>query len=394
MVFENEGGPRGQASRLASGRRPHRPRICRPRFCWLRICWLRICRPRVCWSRVRSGAAIGSVLVAACAALPAAPLGNGPASGRVVAQSVDATLDFSAWLSELRAEGLARGIRAETLDRALADVEPIARVIELDRNQPEFKLTYREYMERVMPSARIERGRRLLAQERPLLDRIQREYGVAPHVIVALWGIESDFGRIQGGFRVIPALATLAYDGRRGSYFRGELIDALHILDEGHVEVDSLVGSWAGALGQCQFMPSSFRRHAVDFDGDGRRDIWGTRADVFASAANYLAQAGWQPAYRWGRAVRLPDSFDRSLAELAIKKTLTEWQSLGVRRLDGGDLPTAPGLRASIVIHDDGQGPAFLVYPNFEAIMTWNRSVLFATAVGLLADRIAADAGE
>ncbi len=300
-----------------------------------------------------------------------------------------AQTEFDQWLDALREEALARGIRAATLDQALVGVTPVERVIELDRNQPEFKLTYRGYIDRVMPPSRIERGRRLLREHRDTLLPIARAYGVPAHVIVALWGIESDFGRIQGGFEILPALVTLAHDERRSAYFRKELLDALHILDEGHVSPDSFVGSWAGAMGQCQFMPSTFRRHAVDHDGDGRRDIWNTRTDVFASAANYLASAGWQPGYRWGRPVRLPAGFDLTLASLENKKPLQAWQALGVRRIGGGDLPIAPEIEAALIIHDDGEGPAFLVYPNFEVIMTWNRSKLFATAVGQLADQIA-----
>lgn len=330
----------------------------------------------------------GRIAVCGWAGLTAGVLGLlGPAAS--------AQTEFDQWLEALRRDALARGIRPATLDQALEGLAPIERVIELDRNQPEFKLTYQEYMDRVMPASRIERGRKLLRQHRDLIQPIARHYGVPAHVIVALWGIESDFGRIQGGFDVVPALVTLAHDERRSAYFRAELLDALQILDEGHVSPDSFVGSWAGAMGQCQFMPSTFRRHAVDQDGDGRRDIWGTRADVFASAANYLASSGWQPGYRWGRPVRLPAAFDRSLASLEIEKPLRAWQALGVRRADGGDLPAAPGLDASLIIHDDGEGPAFLVYPNFEVIMTWNRSKLFATAVGRLADQIAvASAGE
>ncbi len=302
-------------------------------------------------------------------------------------------LRFQDWLSELRQEAHARGISSATLDAALQDIEPITRVIELDRDQPEFKLTFDEYLDRVVPPSRVETGRRLLAEHQELLGQIHDHFGVPPRYLVALWGVESDFGRLQGGFPVVPALATLAFDGRRGSYFRGELLTALEILDEGHVKVGDFMGSWAGAMGQCQFMPSSFARHAIDFDGDGRQDIWNSKADVFASAANYLAQSGWQERYIWGRRVRLPEGFDVEATGLEVKRPLSQWQALGVRRADGQDLPREPDLQAAVVLPDGPEGPAFVVYRNFEVLMTWNRSIYFATAVGILADRLIGIAG-
>lgn len=303
------------------------------------------------------------------------------ALGTAHAQEAD---EFAAWLAELRSEALAQGIRPGLLDRALADVTPIPRVIELDRNQPEFTKTFQEYLALVVPPSRVARGRRLLAENRALLDEIYARYGVQPRVIVAFWGIETNFGETLGGFRVIPALATLAHDGRRSTYFRGELLDALHILNEGHITADAMMGSWAGAMGQCQFMPSSFRRYAVDFDGDGRRDIWSSRADVFASAANYLAQCGWQGDRIWGRAVRLPTDF--AVPEGRLR--LSEWQARGVRRTDGRDLPRAPDLPAQLILPGEGLAPAYLIYDNFEAILKWNRSSYFALAVGILSDRL------
>jgi membrane-bound lytic murein transglycosylase B len=295
---------------------------------------------------------------------------------------------FERWLADFRAEAAARGIAATTLDRALADVRPIPRVIELDHAQPESKLTFREYLDRTVPAARVAAGRRLFAQHRELLNRIGAEYGVPPRVIVALWGIESDYGRRQGGYGVVPALATLAYEGRRGSYFRSELFAALRILDEGHVSVDDFRGSWAGAMGQCQFMPSSFGDHAVDYDGDGKRNIWSSPADVFASTANYLRQAGWEPNRIWGRVVQLPSGFDMSLAGRETKRPLAEWQRLGVRRVGGGNLPEVADLSAALILPDGPGGPAYLVYRNFDVLLAWNRSTYFATAVGILSDRI------
>ncbi|MFU8819676.1 MAG: lytic murein transglycosylase [Desulfurivibrio sp.] len=297
---------------------------------------------------------------------------------------------FNEWLQELRVEALQRGIRAETLDAALTGVEPIPRVIELDQQQPEFTLTFQQYRDRVVPQSRIEMGRKRLADHHELLTEIGKKFGVQPRFIVALWGIETDFGRITGGFPVIASLATLAHDGRRSAYFRRELFNALQILDEGHITPDKMRGSWAGAMGQSQFMPSSFLNFAVDYDGDGRRDIWQTQADVFASAANYLARSGWRDDQTWGRAVRLPAGFNRDLTGLETRKPIGQWQALGVRQPDGAALP-ARQLSASIIIPDPENSPelAFMVYENFRTTLKWNRSNNFALAVGLLSDAIA-----
>lgn len=294
---------------------------------------------------------------------------------------------FDRWLAGVREEALTRGIKAATLDSALVGIKPIPRVIELDRKQPEFTLTFKQYMERMVPDARVEKGRQKLHQHRALLEAIGAKYGVQPRFIVAFWGIETDFGRVTGGFPVIEALATLAYDGRRSAYFRKELLFALEIVDAGHIPAKGMVGSWAGAMGQTQFMPSSFRSFAVDYDGDGRIDLWNNVGDVFASAANYLARSGWRKDQTWGRPVRLPPGFDAELVGTQTSKTLDEWQRLGVRRLDGGDLPKRD-LKASVVLAEAPNGPAFLVYNNYQTILKWNRSVFFAVAVGHLADRI------
>ena len=294
---------------------------------------------------------------------------------------------FAEWREGVRSEALSLGISAATFDAAFSGIEPIPRVIELDRSQPEVTITFAQYLERVVPESRVELGRKLLAKHRDLLEPIGREYGVPPRFIVALWGIETSFGNFLGGFPVIGALATLAHDGRRSAYFRGELLDALRILEDGHIAPDAMVGSWAGAMGQSQFMPSSFVRYAVDYDGDGKRDIWGTHADVFASAANYLSQAGWRAGETWGRQVRLPAGFDPAQADLKVKKTLAEWQALGLRRANGADLPQA-SMSGSVVLPGGKEGPAYLVYDNYRTIMRWNRSFYFATSVGLLADRI------
>jgi membrane-bound lytic murein transglycosylase B len=296
---------------------------------------------------------------------------------------------FGEWLAGLRQEALSLGIRSATLDAALAGVAPNPRVIELDRRQPEFTLTFRQYMERVVPDARVEHGKRKFRENRELLEEIGRKYGVQPRFIVAFWAVESDFGRLSGGFPVIESLATLAHDGRRSAYFRKELLNALAILDQGHVDPKHMIGSWAGAMGQCQFMPSSYLAYAVDYDGNGRKDLWNDKADVFASAANYLARSGWRGDQTWGRPVRLPARFDAKLTGLEVRKPLGEWQRIGVRRADGSDLPGGrPDLMASVVLAEGQDGPAFLVYGNYHSILRWNRSTFFAMAIGHLADRI------
>jgi membrane-bound lytic murein transglycosylase B len=261
-------------------------------------------------------------------------------------------------------------------------------VIELDRKQPENKKTFAQYRETVVNSARIAQGRELMQAYGRELSAISAKYGVAPQYIVALWGIETNYGGNTGGFKVLPALATLAWEGRRREFFEGELLNALKIIDQGHISAAAMKGSWAGAMGQNQFMPSSFISFAVDENGDGRRDIWGTEADVFASTANYLKKSGWTAGQKWGRAVRLPNDFPESLEGRTIKKQLSFWVSNGVTAKDGAPLPQNE-MTASIVAPDGVTGPAFLVYNNYNVIMTWNRSTYFATSVGLLADAIA-----
>jgi len=295
---------------------------------------------------------------------------------------------FLEWLDSVRVEARGKGISETILSRALDGIEPIARVIELDRNQPESTITFTQYIERIVSPARIKAGRAQYDKHRELLARIGNEFGVQPRFIVALWGIETNFGQFTGGFPVVDALATLAYDGRRSDYFRGELMNALQILEEGHIAPEDMKGSWAGAMGQSQFMPSSFLRFAHDHDGDGHKDIWTNQADVFASAANYLKGVGWNDDLTWGREVRLPDGFDTAQASLDIVKTIPEWQALGVRRADGAELPSRT-IDASIILPGGPGQPAYMVYGNYRATLRWNRSNYFATAVGLLSDRIA-----
>jgi membrane-bound lytic murein transglycosylase B len=296
--------------------------------------------------------------------------------------------NFYAFLSAIRRDAAAQGVRPSTIERALRNAEFLDHVIELDRKQPERQLTFAEYLEKVVTAERMDNARRHLAENRVLLDGIARRYNVEPRIIVALWGIESDFGKVMGNYAVVSALATLGYDGRRSSYFRGELISALRIIDQGHIGADNMVGSWAGAMGQCQFMPSTFLGYAVDYDGDGRRDIWNDRADVLASIANFIAHLGWRGGEGWGREVMLPAGFDTRLGGLDERRPTGEWSRLGVRSIDAGPL-SGRETEASLVMPDGAGGRAFLVYDNFRTIMKWNKSTYFAAAVGYLADSMA-----
>jgi len=301
--------------------------------------------------------------------------------------------ELATWLKELRVEALGKGIRAETFDRAFAGFKPIPRIIELDRRQPEFTMTFPKYLSRVVPKSRVLRGRAKYKENKELIDKIGKKYGVQPRFIMAFWGVETGFGRHFGGFSVVHSLATLAFDGRRSKFFRGELHRALRILNQGHISHVQMKGSWAGAMGNFQFMPSSFETFAVDYDGDGKRDIWNNKGDAFASAANYLSRSGWRQDQTWGRAVKLPNNFDSSLIGLKVKKKISAWQKLGVRRVDGKDLPTRD-LTASLVIAQNKKtektGRAFMVYNNYRVTLKWNRSTFFAVAVGTLAERIGA----
>ena len=220
-----------------------------------------------------------------------------------------------------------------------------------------------------------------------LLKEVSTQFGVQPRFIVSLWGIETNYGKNTGGFSVLSALVTLAYDGRRSKYFRKELIYALKIIDEGHITPKNMKGSWAGAMGQSQFMPSSFMRFAYDFNGDGAKDIWNDKGDVFASAANYLSGVGWKSDITWGREVSLPQNFDFKLANIKIIKKMSVWRALGVTRADGSKLPLRE-INASIILPGKTGGPSYLIYDNYRALLRWNRSYYFATAVGILSDKI------
>lgn len=294
---------------------------------------------------------------------------------------------FGPWVEELRTEALRSGISADVFDAAFDGVAPNPKVVELDRRQPEGRLTFARYRELVLPESRKQAARKRFAQNRDLLEKIGKHFGVQPRFIVALWGIESDFGRNTGGFSVVRSLATLAYDTRRSAFFRSELIAALKIIENGDVAVSSMTGSWAGAMGQSQFMPSSYHGYAHDWNSDGRRDIWNTKEDVFASIANYLANVGWNDDLTWGRQVRIPAGLDRSLVGLDTKQLIGDWQTLGVRRADGRDLPSRQ-LASSLIEPDGPNGRGYLVYHNFDVTLKWNRSHYFALAVGELSDSL------
>lgn len=300
-----------------------------------------------------------------------------------------AAQEFQAWLQTVRTEASQKGVSNQTLDEALANLKPIDRVLELDKRQHEFTRTFWDYIGRAVSPDRIERGRKLLRQHADLFRDVYARNGVQGRFLVAFWGLETNFGDHTGGFPVIGALATLAHDPRRSDFFRAELMNALTILDHKHITLDRMEGSWAGAMGQTQFMPSTFVRYAKDGDGDKKIDIWGSLPDVMESASNYLSSVGWKRDETWGREVRIPKGFDLDLVDLDIRHSLSEWQKMGVRRADGGNLPIVAGMKASLVLPAGYKGPAFLVYNNFNKIMVWNRSIYYAIAVGHLADRIA-----
>ena len=318
------------------------------------------------------------------APIAAAPLSVAPG---VVARAVASEADFAAFIATVRRDALVQGIRGGAVDYALRRAEYLPRVIELDRRQPERTMTLSDFLSKVVTPQKTADGRTALAENWPLLLRVYQRFNVQPRFVVALWAVESNFGKVMGNYSVVSSLATLAYDGRRAAYFRPELIAALRIIDQGNISPDAMLGSWAGAMGQCQFMPSTFLNYAVDFDRDGRRDIWGDRADVLGSIANYLGQLGWRGDQSWGHSVMVPANFDMRDSGLAIRRPTAEWSRLGVRTLDASPLPR---VEASLVIPDGSGGQALLVYDNFRTIMRWNKSTFFAAAVGMLADSFGA----
>lgn len=304
---------------------------------------------------------------------------------------------FDEWLVALRTEAADRGVRAEILDQALAGVQPVAQILERDRSQAEFTLDLEAYLGRRLTRTTVRTAREMFTRHRALLERIAKQYGVNPRVLVSVWGLESNFGRFAGVRPTIPTLITLAYDPRRSVMFRGELLSALEILNRGDIELDRLKGSWAGALGQPQFMPSSYLEYAQDFDEDGRRDIWTSEADVFASVAYYLQRHGWTANGTWGREVRIPAAARAKVAAVPHRDAgcraerimtdpmpMSAWRRMGVRTLSGGPLPGG-AIRASLV---QAGKRSFLLYPNYDALLGYNCAHTYALSVGLLADRL------
>ncbi len=291
--------------------------------------------------------------------------------------------DYERFLAVVRSEALSEGVSDATVAEALALDRPNARVVMLDRHQPEFTLTWSEYKARVLPASRLEEGGAQYAEHAALFRDITARYGVDPGVIVGIWGLESGFGSKTGSFGVFDSLATLAYDGRRAQFFRDELLDALRIADRGAVPVDRMLSSYAGAMGQPQFMPSAYLRYAQSFAGGDRADIWTSQPDVFASIANYLAHSGWHEGEPWGQAVSLTRPIDPALVGRVTQRPLGTWEALGVRRLDGTTF-SRTNVLASLLMPDGAGGDAFLVYRNFAAIRRYNPSDFYALAVGLL----------
>ncbi len=300
----------------------------------------------------------------------------------------DSQPTFDVWLQGVREEALREGISANTLDLALAHLKPLDRVIELDRRQPEFTQTFWSYLDARITDWRIQYGKEMLQKHRKLLSQVEAQYGVPARYLVAFWGMETNYGNYLGKFSTVESLATLAYDPRRSDFFRSQLIDALRIIDQGHITPEKMLGSWAGAVGHLQFMPTTFLKYATDGDEDQRIDVWGDLEDVFASGANYLNKIGWKYGELWGREVRLPKDFEWQLASLKIHQPVAEWRARGVTKADGRPLPDDNITYGSIVLPQGAQGPAFLVYHNFNVIMDWNLSINYAVAVGHLADRL------
>lgn len=308
---------------------------------------------------------------------------------------------FNDYVVELKKEALSQGFSQTLIDASFGEVKFHERAVAADRKQPEKVETLDTYLPKRVPSWKIKKARELYKEHHDILTKIGNDYGVQPRFIVALWGLETNFGKFTGGYNVVSALATLAYEGRREVFFKKQLWAALTILDQGHITIDNMKGSWAGAMGQNQFMPTSFLAYAVDGDGDGKKDIWQNQVDIFASMANYLQKEGWNDDLTWGRQVKLPEGFDTSLAIpkntgsrknwlkawANTEKTLAQWQALGVRRTDGTNLPHVD-IKAALVFPDDENGRAYLAYDNYKSLMHWNLSYYFVSSVGHLSDHI------
>ncbi|NBF03251.1 lytic murein transglycosylase [Pseudomonas sp. Fl5BN2] len=354
------------------------------------------------WHMRQLIAASSLVLLVACAEKPTAadaqPLPNLQAASLaapvtaapLVAENLDIqpSQTFDEWLSAFRAEALNAGIRADVFDRAFAGVTPDMSVIKADRSQPEFTRPVWEYLDGALSPVRVRKGQALLNQYSDILQRIEQRYGVDRQALVAVWGMESNFGDFQGNKSVIRSLATLAYEGRRPAFANSQLIAALQIIQHGDIQPEKMLGSWAGAMGQTQFIPTTYNTHAVDFDGDGRRDIWNSPGDALASTAHYLQSSGWQKGQPWGFEVQLNNGFDYALADASTRKSVAEWMRLGMIPANGKALPyDSEQLSASLLLPAGYQGPAFLILDNFRAVLKYNNSSSYALAVNLLSER-------
>jgi membrane-bound lytic murein transglycosylase B len=321
-------------------------------------------------------------LLAATTALLATPFAPSIAQGG----------DFRDCLQGIKTEAARQGVPASVADRAFQGLTPDQKVIDLDGRQPEFSLTYAKYVGGSVTADRIVKGQQRMAQHRTLLDALQAEYGVPPQYIMAFWGLETNYGGFMGDFRVVRSVATLACMTKRKDFFSGETVQALRILNMNHMTSDQMRGSWAGAMGNMQFMPSTFTKWAVDRDGNGRIDIWNSLPDAFASAANFLRGIGFKPGLPSSEEVVLPRGFALDQADASIEKPVRAWTAMGVKKAGGGALP-ASDEPSSIILPAGFRGPAFILYPNFKAVMNWNRSTLYALAVGILARQIAGGPG-
>lgn len=333
---------------------------------------------------------VGILALAAGIAAPSAiaqamPAGGSPAQ----AAPDDAELNqrFARWIADFSTSARAAGITEETLRLAFDGVRFIPRVTELDSAQPEFTRAVWDYLDSAVSPQRVVRGQDRLLQSRPAIDAAATRYGVPAEILVAIWGMESNYGSNTGDIPTIDALATLGFEGRREAWARSQLLAALNILQNRDITRAQMLGSWAGAMGQTQFLPTNFLAYAVDADGDGRRDIWGSLPDVMASTANFLARSGWQAGQPWGLEVRLPAGLDLTLADGEQRRPAAAWAGLGVQTMDGSALPALAD--SALLLPAGARGPAFLVGPNFRTILRYNNSTSYALAIGLLAQGLA-----
>jgi membrane-bound lytic murein transglycosylase B len=346
-----------------------------------------------------------SLLGVALGVMPGSLWAAEPAPTQMDNKTDTADAKFQRWLDDLYQEARARGISEPTLEQAFSEITPpVKRIIKTDRNQAEVVKTYDSYLSARLTDWKFKTGRTLMAKNAKVLNQVAQQYGVQPRFLVAIWGMETNYGTYPIKENIFNVLATLAYDKRRGAYFRAQFLTALDMLDSGFPSYRQLKSSWAGAMGQPQFMPESYQQYAVDFDGDGKRDIWHSNADVFASIANYFSVRGWRDDQTWGRPVQLPPGGEQSLPapqaaglnpdadckrfkSLGVWRDLRDWQKLGVRRADGTDLPDV-SIPAALIVADKGDRQGYIVYRNFCTIMSFNPSFKYALSIGLLSDEL------